>query len=50
MVDSWSAGHYGNEPEADRGKRLVRALSWVRSGPNDEGYAHPIEGVPPSSI
>jgi primary-amine oxidase len=45
MVDAWSAGHYGNEPAEDRGKRLVRSLSWVRSDPTDNGYAHPIEGV-----
>jgi len=45
MIDAWSAGHYGNEPEEDRGKRLVRALSWVRSTATDNGYAHPIEGV-----
>src|SRR6516165_8909469 len=45
MIDAWSAGHYGNEPEEDRGKRLVRALSWVRSNASDNGYAHPIEGV-----
>ena len=45
MIDAWSAGHYGNEPEEDRGKRLVRALSWVRSSATDNGYAHPIEGV-----
>jgi primary-amine oxidase len=45
MVDAWSAGHYGNEPAEDRGKRLVRALSWVRSEPTDNGYARPIEGV-----
>ena len=25
MVDAWSAGHYGNEPPEDKGKRLVRA-------------------------
>ena len=31
MVDPWSAGAYGIEPEADRGKRLSRALAWVRS-------------------
>ncbi len=23
-IDAWSAGHYGNEPAEDRGKRLVR--------------------------
>ncbi len=45
MIDAWSAGHYGNEPAEDRGKRIVRALSWVRANPTDEGYAHPIEGV-----
>jgi primary-amine oxidase len=45
MVDAWSAGHYGNEPAEDQGKRLVRALSWVRSEPMDNGYARPIEGV-----
>ena len=45
MVDAWSAGHYGNEPAEDRGKRLVRALSWVRSDPRDNGYARPIEGL-----
>jgi primary-amine oxidase len=45
MVDAWSAGHYGNEPEEDRGKRLVRALTWVKSDPKDNGYAHPIEGL-----
>ncbi len=45
MVDAWSAGHYGNEPAEDLGKRLVRSLSWVRSEPMDNGYARPIEGV-----
>ncbi|WP_165230952.1 primary-amine oxidase [Aquisphaera insulae] len=45
MVDAWSAGHYGNERPEDRGRRLVRALSWNRNSPLDNGYAHPIEGV-----
>ena len=45
MIDAWSAGHYGNEPAEDKGKRLVRSLSWVRSEPMDNGYARPIEGV-----
>ena len=44
MVDPWSAGYYGPEEEPTR--RLVRALSWVRIGsPDDNGYAHPVEGV-----
>lgn len=43
MVDPWSAGNYGVEDE--QGVRLSRALSWVRSSVNDNGYARPIEGV-----
>lgn len=45
MVDPWSAGCYGDEPATDRGRRLSRALCWVKEGPTDNGYAHPIEGV-----
>jgi primary-amine oxidase len=44
MVDPWSAGNYdGTEEESTR--RLSRALSWIRSDPHDNGYAHPLEGV-----
>ena len=42
MVDPWSAGNFGIEKE--RGRRISRALTWVRSRPDDNGYAHPIEG------
>jgi primary-amine oxidase len=45
MVDAWSAGHYGNEPSEERGKRLSRALCWVRSESADNGYARPLEGI-----
>lgn len=45
MVDPWSAGMYGTELPDDKGKRLSRALCWVRSEPNDNGYARPLEGV-----
>jgi primary-amine oxidase len=45
MIDAWSAGHYGNEPPEDRGKRLVRALCWARSEPRDNGYARPVENI-----
>ena len=42
MVDPWSAGHYGDEEEG----RLLRALAWIKlGGPDDNGYAHPIENV-----
>ena len=45
MVDAWSAGMYGTELPEDRGKRLSRALCWVRSEPGDNGYARPLEGI-----
>jgi primary-amine oxidase len=44
-IDAWSAGHYGNEPPEDRGKRLVRALCWLSSEPRDNYYARPIENI-----
>jgi primary-amine oxidase len=43
MVDPWSAGYYGAEEE--RTLRLARAITWVRAEPNDNGYAHPVEGL-----
>lgn len=43
MVDPWSAGNYGAEEEQTL--RLTRALTWVRSHPGDNGYAHPVEGL-----
>ena len=46
MVDPWSAGAYGDEEGAGtEGKRLARAMAWVRESPNDNGYARPLEGV-----
>jgi primary-amine oxidase len=45
MIDAWSAGMYGDEPPEERGKRLVRALAFVRSDPKDNGYARPLDGV-----
>ena len=43
MVDAWSAGNFGF-PQ-DEGRRLVRALTWVRRGPADNGYARPVANV-----
>jgi primary-amine oxidase len=45
MVDIWSAGYYGSEEDATR--RLARPLCFLRSGPTDNGYARPIEGLRP---
>ena len=43
MVDPWSAGYYGYEDE--EGRRLALTRNFLRSGPNDNGYARPIEGL-----
>ncbi|MBM4067390.1 MAG: primary-amine oxidase [Planctomycetes bacterium] len=45
MVEPWSAGNYGTEPAADKGRRLMRALCFVRSEPRDNGFARPLDGV-----
>jgi primary-amine oxidase len=45
MVDPWSAGMYGTERPEEKGKRLSRALCWVRSEAADNGYARPLDGV-----
>ena len=43
MVDPWPAGNYGVVEE--EGLRLSFARSWLKTSPNDNGYARPIEGV-----
>src|SRR5262245_1407958 len=39
MIDPWSAGNFGFAGE--EGRRLVRALTWIRRDPTDNGYARP---------
>ena len=41
--DPWSAGNFGIEEEA--GRRISYVHCWVRNGPLDNQYAHPIEGL-----
>ncbi|HEX4994485.1 MAG TPA: primary-amine oxidase [Methylomirabilota bacterium] len=43
MVDSWSAGNFGFAQ--DEGRRLVRALTWVRRHAQDNGYARPVANL-----
>ena len=43
MVDPWSAGYFGIKE--NEGKRLARAICWVRKFPNDNGYAYPLTGI-----
>lgn len=45
MIDPWSSGYFGI-PE-DEGKRLVRALAWVRPAEGENGYAYPVTGLIP---
>ncbi len=45
MIDPWSAGSYHNDDPAHAGRRLVRALTWVRREAGANGYAYPVEGL-----
>jgi primary-amine oxidase len=42
-VDPWSAGDFGVPGE--EGKRISHTFAWLRSRPDSNYYAHPIEGV-----
>src|SRR5207247_11424692 len=44
MVEPWPAGYYGPEDDPDL-HRLSRPIVFVRSDPDDNGHAHPVEGV-----
>lgn len=43
QVDPFSSGYFGRDFE--KGRRIVRAISFYRSDIRDNGYAHPIDGV-----
>ncbi|MBV8236622.1 MAG: primary-amine oxidase [Acidimicrobiia bacterium] len=43
QCDPWPAGNFGDPDE--QGRRLLRVVSYVRHFAEDNGYAHPIEGV-----
>jgi primary-amine oxidase len=43
QIDPWPAGSFGIAHEDDR--RICRCLPYVRDTPDDNGYAHPVEGV-----
>ncbi|MFN0281263.1 MAG: primary-amine oxidase [Kineosporiaceae bacterium] len=44
MVDPWASGYTGPD-DAPSVRRLARPLTFVRSGPDDNGYARPVEGL-----
>ena len=43
IVDPWSAGYYG--PADDPRRRWIRALTWILTSVEDNGYARPVEGL-----
>ncbi|HUY22856.1 MAG TPA: primary-amine oxidase [Acidimicrobiales bacterium] len=43
QIDPWPAGSFGVAHE--EGRRICRCLAYVRETPDDNGYAHPVEGV-----
>ncbi len=44
QIDPWPAGGF-LPPEAAAGSRVMRAISFYREKPTDNGYAHPLEGL-----
>ncbi len=45
MIDPWSLGYNGPDDAPERG-RLIRPITFVRQGgPDDNGYARPVEGL-----
>jgi primary-amine oxidase len=45
MIDPWSLGYNGPDDAPEKG-RFIRPLTWVRvGGPDDNGYARPVEGL-----
>ncbi|MBK5289318.1 MAG: primary-amine oxidase [Acidimicrobiia bacterium] len=43
QIDPWPAGAFGYE--AEQGRRIARCISFLRTDPQDNGYARPIEGL-----
>ncbi|CCH89603.1 Primary amine oxidase [Modestobacter italicus] len=44
MLDPWASGYTGPDDHPS-GRRLARPLTFVRSKPDDNGYARPVEGL-----
>ena len=43
QVDPWPAGTFGLDHET--GRRIFRCLAYLRTAPDDNGYARPLEGL-----
>jgi len=44
MIDPWASGYTGPEDDPSL-RRLARPLTFVRTSPEDNGYARPVEGL-----
>lgn len=44
-VDPWTVGNFGHE--LHQGRRVLSCFIWMRTFPNDNYYAHPVEGIHP---
>jgi primary-amine oxidase len=44
IVDPWPLGYDGPDDDPRAG-RFLRPLTWIRTGPDDNGYARPVEGL-----
>ena len=42
MLDPWATGY---DTDCAPGRRLIKPLTFIRSGPDDNGYARPVEGL-----
>ena len=42
-IDPWTVGDFGHEIE--QGRRVLNCFVWMRMFPNDNYYAHPVEGL-----
>jgi len=42
MLDPWATGY---DTECAPGRRLIKPLTFIRSAPDDNGYARPVEGL-----
>ena len=43
QIDPWPAGAFGLDYE--KGRRISRCLAYLRTSPDDNGYARPLEGL-----
>src|SRR5262249_46810562 len=43
QIDAWPGGNYGNPEEGEL--RLARCIAFIKPGPDDSEWAHPVDGL-----